>query len=406
MSLVKFLVIGAVLSVTLGELGKFPFGASSVAVSVLDLIVSFSLVCFLVWKLSTKERIHFPSVFKWLGLFWLVGVVSLLVSLTVLDAVSVATGSLYLFRFILFSSLLVVGYNLHKQKLINSNHLTTLFILVSVMLAVLGLIQLLIYPNFEDPPFFLTDFGFDPHRGRLTSTFLDPNFLGAYLSLNLGLVIYKLYRGGSQRWWVVISLLLAAILLTLSRSAYLLVVISSILIVIFARKQIHQVKSWLIPACLLILLAAVMVLNPVFSDRISGAVRLDKSSRERIESWGKGLAIAQVNLITGVGFNNIRAISDNLNLVKTYSPEGGHSGAGIDSSLLLVLASTGIVGLIIYLTFWVRCLTQLWSQKDLHSLVVASLIVGLLVNSQFINSLFFPSLMVWYFLMLGVTVEK
>ena len=90
----------------------------------------------------------------------------------------------------------------------------------------------------------------------------------------------------------------------------------------------------------------------------------------------------------------------NNNLIKTYSEDGGHSGAGVDSSLIFVLATTGVLGFLGYMYFWYKVLQDHFNLSSL-SLSVLSIFLGLLINSQFINSLFFPPLMFTLFFWLG-----
>lgn len=398
MYLVKFLFFGAIVSVALGELGQFPFGAST-SVGLTDILLALSVITFVVWKLSTKEKIALPTGSYWLITFYLVAVLSWSWSLTNLSAIEILPGGLYLIRFILYSQVLMIGFNLLTGGILSPQSLVRLMIGVAVVLSVLGLVQLGLYPNFEEPPFYLTEFGFDPHRGRLAATFLDPNFLGAFLVLSLGMVITNYLNVGKGLRIGIAMLLLLTIFLTLSRSAYLMMAVSVVVLSLVGHADLPRFKTVILVATVIILM---VFLFPQVRGRIGGILLVDASAVERFISWEKGITIFSHSPVLGVGFNNLRVVATQLNLINTYTTEGGHSGSGVDSSLLMVLATTGIVGFITYLAFWIENLRRLALTSSLTAKLILSLIIGLFLNSQFINSLFFPPLMLWYFLILAV----
>ncbi|MFH1694146.1 MAG: hypothetical protein ABH880_00035, partial [Patescibacteria group bacterium] len=74
-------------------------------------------------------------------------------------------------------------------------------------------------------------------------------------------------------------------------------------------------------------------------------------------------------------------------------PQGGHSGAGSDSSLLFVLATTGVFGLAAYLAIFTLAL-----QKNTCLLACLG---ALAVNSLFVNSLFYSAIMVFLWVLLA-----
>jgi len=389
MNLIKFLLFGTIVSTIFGELGRYPFGASGLAISIVDILVLLTNSCFWIWLIETQQTIYFPKSFKWLVGFWGVGLVSLIYSLTLFSTSEVITGSLYLVRFIFCSSLFLITYNLFKTENLNLKTLLQIIIDTGVTFAIIGIFQLMFFPDFE----FLTVFGYDPHIGRLTSTFLDPNYAGLYLCLILGLIIYKLKTDKSLVMWLMGTITLVSIILTYSRSAYLMLGVTLVGFILIYWEQI-SIKTKLVGGILAILLiVGLTVLFPRILDRIQGGLTVDRSASERLESWNNGWEIFKISPKIGVGFNNIRIAQQNLDLLKVYSAEGGHSGGGVDSSLLVVLSTTGIIGLIIYLIFWFKS----FSLKTEFSKLILVLMMGLIIGSQFVNGLFFIPLMVVYF---------
>lgn len=392
MQLVKFLIYGAGLSHILGAFGLFPFGSSSVAVYVADFLLILSILLFAIWIINTKQSIYIPSLFKLIILFWIVGAISLLWSLNFF-ALNGLLGGLYLVRFILYSAAMLIIYNLGQKSVVKLDSLINLFLTVGLALAVLGFFQYIFFADLER----LVEFGFDPHKSRLVSSFLDPNLTGAYLILTSSLALYKYLVAKQKKIWLVILLtLILAIILTFSRSAYLMLIISGFIFGILKWKKLILI--------LVIILILSSLLIPRFLDRVKGGLTIDNSAKERFETWRNGLYIFARSPVIGIGFNNLKIAQDQLNLFKPYSQDGGHGRSGIDSGIIFTLATTGVVGLTLYLLFWINLLKYLFVKKTTLSLIFFSLSLGLLVNSQFINSLFFPPIMLWVYSMVGISL--
>lgn len=82
-----------------------------------------------------------------------------------------------------------------------------------------------------------------------------------------------------------------------------------------------------------------------------------------------------------------------------------HSGAGIDNSLILILATAGIPGFAAYIFLLYKMFKlgfSRLSKSDMGLVLIISL-TGLLVNSMFINSLLYSFAMAWIFLLAGLT---
>lgn len=403
MNLILFLYITVFFSLVLGEFGQFPFGKSDFSISVTDILLTLNLCTALIWIIGIRKNLNLPRNFIYLNLFWAAGVLSLFFSFDL-------SGWFYLLRFVIYSSSLYLTYYMVKSGILSIYKFLTLVKITSVMLAFLGLIQLVVFPDLE----ILSDFGYDPHKYRVFSTFLDPNFLGVFLNFGLGLLIFELiskkFSGlmdfiKRNKSSVISSAVLAtAVILTLSRSAYLMLAIT--LVIILAIRSRKLLGAFFIAALILYLVF------PAFNARIQGAINIDRSAGERFFSWGKGLTIFQENPILGVGFNNIRTYSQRKNLLRVFSEDGGNSGAGIDSSLIFVLATTGFAGFAGFILFLLKIIADLipgftsggkvFYKSNFLSLPLFGLTLGLIAGSFFINSLFFPQVMFLWFSLLGV----
>lgn len=377
MNLVWFLTIGTILSLILGEFGRFPFGESVFAIRLTDLLLFITLFFLAIWQIGIKKKIVLPSHFKYIIFFWIIAFISLVFSGNL-------SGVFYFIRFIIYSLAFWLGYSLLASKIISFEKIVKIFLSAGLFLSFTGFLQLLIYPDFK----FLEQFGYDPHINRLSSTFLDPNFLGTFLNICLifSLFLYKKLK--DKRILLLTFIYFLAIIFTFSRSSYLMLGVEILLISFFLNKRLLLL--------IFILGIALLVFIPRVQERIIGGFSLDKSASERIESWQNGLDLFKRNPILGVGFNNLRTEFEKNNLTKVFSSGEGHSGAGVDSSLIFVLATTGIIGLFTYLSWWVLII-----KSGVNNYFILALILGLFINSVFINSLFFPPIMFTYFLILG-----
>lgn len=387
MNLIWFLTAATIFSITLGEYGQYPFGVTTLSISLTDFLLSLTLTFLSIWLTQVKVDLYLPKVFKVLMLFWLTGAVSLIFSGNL-------QGGLYLVRFVIYSLSFLLGYYLIKLKTVPPDRIPLIITQAALFFCLIGFGQLLLLPDLEQ----LSILGFDPHKSRLVSTFLDPNFAGVLINIGFILSIYLWNKNGEKLWLGMATIFLISLILTFSRSAYLML-LTALLMIGFLR--IRKLIFLMLVVFLVIYLSL-----PRFSERIEGIWKLDSSASERIDSWNKGVTIFQNNPILGVGFNNLSSAFEKYQLIKVFSKDGGHSASGIDSSLLTVLATTGILGLVSFLGFWVLVSVHLIkadriNKKDDFPIFLLTIIVSLFINSQFINSLFYPPNMLITYLLVG-----
>lgn len=385
MYLVWFLTVGAILSIVLGEFGQYPFGSTTLSISLTDLIVGIVMMLLLIWQVQTKTVPKSVPKFMWFFLvFWMICFISLAASLNF-------SGFAYLGRFLVYSSVVYLGYSLVQAKVSNILSIAKAIFVSGIILSLLGFIQLYFYPDLEP----LYRYGYDPHKNRLFSTFLDPNLLGSYLNIALLMGLFLFWKMKSRIILFFLCLIGVAVVLTFSRSAYLMLGVELFtFFAFFSRKVLVG-----------LLIAGVLttIFVPKVQQRIFGAFIVDTSASERIVSWQNGFYLISQNPILGVGFNNIRESQIENQLLRASQKETVNSGSGLDSSLLFVGATTGIVGMISFISIYGYFLYSLLKNlKNEHKLLAVCLIsacFGIVVNSQFVNSLFFtPIMLIWYVL--------
>src|SRR3989344_5442053 len=286
--------------------------------------------------------------------FGIVGVISLLIASFRLSLSEITIGAMYLLRWLVYSSL--AGVVIQSIKVLP---------VVGIGTAIIGILQYIIIPDVR----FLEAWGWDPHYYRIVGIFLDPGFTGLILVLTLIFIVINNYH---KFWWFVVYIALA---LTYSRASYLAFFTAFTWIS-------YQKKNWRYCTMSLLILGLTIVILPRVSS--GEGVKLERMSTvwARIASWRKAWEIFSDNPIIGVGFNTYR-------YAQKASPES-HAGAGSDSSILLVMATTGIIGLLYYLKY-LKALWKLSTQR----LALSTSLIAIFVHSFFLNSLFYPAVMLW-----------
>ncbi|MCL4386943.1 hypothetical protein M1307_00925 [Patescibacteria group bacterium] len=85
-----------------------------------------------------------------------------------------------------------------------------------------------------------------------------------------------------------------------------------------------------------------------------------------------------------------------------------HSGAGVSNSYLFILVTTGVIGFVLFLNFWIRIFKKLGVNRHSEFMrpVLLSSLVGVFTHAFFENTLFYPFIMIWIFILLGVYFQE
>jgi len=397
MKLVKLLLYFLLLTLPLGQLGRLPVAGGGVNLYLPDVLIPVIIFVWLGYALSIRKKLDLPPLSNFIFLFGFVALISLINGKRFIGMGEFTVSAMYLIRWALYAGIYFVVYDLIKENSNLKSQISNLLIFSGVVLALAGFVQLAVLPDFTtlDP-----SLGWDPHKNRLASTFFDPNFSGAYLVLTLTLIFSELlYKGFRGLKGLVLSIsgvvVFVALILTFSRSAWL------VFAVCMGVLGVLKSKKLLILALIAFLSAYALV--PRVQTRVAGGVDPDDSARARIVSWKDTFEIVKENPLMGVGFNTFRYAQGRYGLFDFRDPLGGRAGAGSDSSLLLVLATTGVVGLAAFLLLGFKALWPVWvGGLNPVSLAILAGFAGLLAGSNFINSLFYPWMMIWMWSMLAL----
>ncbi len=358
------------------------FSAFAVSLHPLDLVAGIFAIFFLL------GFFEIPKVYNHILFFVLSGVLSSLISLSFLPLTEVLLGSLYLIRFFSYSTVFIVVVNLIRTKRLSRVLIFDSLILVSVVVAAFGWIQYFWQPDLR----FLKFLGWDDHLSRLTGTFLDPTFMGAILVLGFVAVLTRLLGEKGDRYKLILAIIILAVTVafTYSRSSYLALVVGAIFTLLTHRKRIFTKIAFGISVFLLLIL---------FLPRPSSeGVKLERtfSIFAKVQNYKETFNIFATSPLLGIGFNNIcslrlRLFGDNF---------ASHSCYGSDSSLLLILATTGVIGFLLFINLLMQIYRNL--NEGIYASVLISSFLAILVHSLFANSLFYPWIMAWLFILLGV----
>ena len=218
--------------------------------------------------------------------------------------------------------------------------------------------------------------GWDPHIGRLLSTWFDPNYLGGLFSFLLVLMagIFSYSVPGSIKkvqdrirniskneiiFFGVTGLFFLALIFTFSRSALLTFAFPVFFLGIFYFRKIF------------VLSVLIVFLVLPFSDRamqrigdgLQSAVSVsedspiflpDPTARLRVENFSEGIQLVEENFWTGVGFNTIRL----------HRTENINSSGGFDSSLLTVFVTTGFFGFVAFLWLYFSIIKKIFFRNN------------------------------------------
>lgn len=362
-------------------------------------------ILFVVWLFNVLVRKKvFRSNILWMALvaFWVVSFLLNVWASTNYNSTELVSIWLYWTRFVLYSTCLPITWSVVNWYGETRRYLRW-FMIMGFILLILGFVQLAIFPDLR----FLVQYGWDPHIGRLVSTFLDPNFVGAVFLLFFAISFsmyfrYKKWDTKKAGWAVLSFLFLAGIALTLSRSAYVGLVAVFGLLAYFKDKRVLWIGF---------LVALLFVMSsPRIMQRIEGVFTVDETAAFRLESWQETIDIVEDNYLTGIGYNALSYEQFRRGIIVDMNQ---HSVGGSDSSYLTVWSTMGFIGLIFFVLILAIFISQSYymyikEKKDVAwKYIILGVIVGILgvmIHAQFTNSLFYVHILIPVWFLMGLVM--
>lgn len=323
------------------------------------------------WFLG-KSKFPFTLVWKWSWIVIVFWGFSLGVNWHFLGSNWLAA-SLYWWRVVLYGQW---GYGLSIMAKKTQWHFPFYRILIYLgwALTAFGIVQYLFLPDMR----FLFAFGWDDHYYRLIGTIFDPNYLGLIISLTMILLIAKPIP--YAKYFLVMSI--AALALTFSRGSYLA----------FSCGLLGYVwlsKRWKYFLIMFGLFMAVLLVPKPGGEGVN--LRRTYSIISRRESYLNAWNLFQQHPWFGIGFNAYKWVTG-TNVQSNGIPV---RPSGPDNSFLLILVTTGVIGMmpwLIYMGILSRFLVQ-------DAGLFSGLIV-ILIHSLVNNSWFYPWVMIWVYLLI------
>jgi hypothetical protein len=387
----KFLILGYLVVFPFGQLSRLPLGksfGSEVHLYLGDIFLGLAFAFWLGNKLLKGKNsglIKLP-LFNPLACFVFSAVLSLFFNFSRFSAGEILISGLYLVRWLVYAGLFLMVVDL-KQTFpeFQKKQLRKLLIVLGVFVAVFSLVQYVIWPDLRA----LSLVGWDPHYSRAVGTFLDPGFTGLILVLTLVLLVGK-ESVNKIIVWGLGGMVYLALALTYSRSSYLAFLIGMGVIA-----KVKKTPRLFIFASLLMLSTFLFLPRPP-----GGGGKLSRwySIEARINNWRQAIRIGWDHPVLGVGFNTYRYSQRDYGFLMPKEWQTSHAGAGADSSLLFVFATTGLVGLGSYLWLGGKMLVNINRQNQAISLAS---VLSVVCHAFFLNSLFYPWVMAWLWLILS-----
>lgn len=396
--------IASIFTIILGQLVRIPLGGGDASIIPNDLILPVLIIAWTwrqlsagSWKLP-RHSVTLPVLFVILSM-----ILSLVLNQSDYSRSQLFSGGLYLLRWLEYTAVLWLSFSFLRTR-IRSQHYLILIVWTGVALALLGFIQVKLFPDFS----FMVPQGWDPHVGRLLSTWFDPNFLAGYFALlapiTLAMALSKSWRQGW--WWLATLIMTLATVLTFSRSGYVGFIVGTAIVALSRSRVLLYLGG--------LALIATVLFVPRVQERVIGIRTIDETAQLRLVSYRHAATVITDHPWFGVGYNLYKYVQVRYGFLKDTQE---HSASGTDSSLLTVWVTTGVVGLAAYIWLLLTLLREAWRtwrDRSLPPLWQAfglglfAGFLGLFAHSQFVNGLQYPHIMqvMWLLVAMAIMVRQ
>ncbi|QQS38543.1 O-antigen ligase family protein [Candidatus Woesebacteria bacterium] len=379
---ISTIIIFSFLSIfALGQLIKLNIdvGGATLGIAPIDVLACIASLIYVLPKRKIDILVKIPSVFY-------VAFFSLLLSLNVVSLGGVIVGAMYFVRALTYYFFyLFLRENVSDDTQLREIIIKTL-VFIGLVIALLGLIQYVIYPDLTG----IVALGWDNHLYRLVGSFIDPGFTGLFLAFAILVGVYMQSITKDRRFVWIIGVMVIALLLTYSRASYL-ALLAGLAALFVANSNLRKITA--------VYAFIFMISIPLLPRPNSIGVKLERTGTvvHRINNYDETISIWRNNPVFGVGYNTLCAYKKEI-LKRT--DVGEHSCSGADSSLLLLLATTGVIGACAFVNDALKIIKASMFTKN--ALFTATLF-SLFVHSLFVNSMFYSWTMGWIGLIACVT---
>jgi exopolysaccharide production protein ExoQ len=388
----KYTLLAFMLSLSIGQYGSIPLANSSF-LYLHDIV----LVVLMLLSLPDLWNARHLKMLRPLVLFLIVIGISIVSVFPVTPIDEYVRGSLYALRLLCYSTVpILIAASVWKKE-----QLQHMLVFTGAITVMFGFLQLLFFPSLKP----LVGAGWDEHLNRMFGTMFDPNFFGMLAVLTYVMSCSFIFTWNKKRshvklnsWIFAVILSFVAVVLTYSRSAYAALVLSSLLFFI----KIKQTRVVMFFCLALLGLYLLIPQGPMDMNRITRVV----STVSRIQNWQTSIQYISERPLLGYGFNMLRSrIGQDLPVNQHGIVSRDRSG--LDSSMLFVFATTGLVGGVVFL-WWIVSQVYVYATHQDHIFGTAALssLTGALIFSMFNNGLFYPWILIWLMTLFGLAMRK
>lgn len=436
----SYIVFGNAITYNLAN--RFP-------VKVAEIFSLITIVVILINRFRKKEKILSFDKIDIKILIWLgIGLFSTIINAFIYDysISSMIYGTLYSVRIAHLLVLTSIIFDIFKKNKIETKKALNFILISYLIVSVIGFIQMIFFPIANDfyDVFYAIGIYYanpDPHIERLISTYFDPNFFSCCLLIPTIISLYLYSKDKDKKYLAYYIVYLVAIILTVSRSGLLGLFIVLALFILFnikiVKRKLHfEANTLKVILCTLIVSLVLYftgnfkainrieetlssmfnkeTINEVISnndnnstnnnqnsdntDSQNSSDKIDDSALARFKSWEFALDIMKKNPVVGIGFNMIGVHKDRLKMNENTAMQ-----YGVDSSLLLIAMTTGLIG-VCYFAYIVikycKMLIKNWNNiyaKSIIIILVSSFIVCNFNNLLFYILWLFPLLLIMKF---------
>ncbi len=322
----RILAIAIATSVLFGQFGRIELGNRLVNIYLHELgMIMWLVYQFMRFRFKTFQSIfHIPPLIYFV-VWMVIGFIATTPQFTFIQNV---LSALYPLRFILYVCFISSFTTWLYDNGINRSFGVSILYTFSVLLVGVSLLQYIFVKDLWS----MYPYGWDPHQFRVFATYLDVYVAAAILGL---LTLFWVYK----KKYVLAGALLVCLALTFSRSAYI-ALFASLIVYAFSH------KTYKLAVLLGVIFIGLIVIIP---KQWGEGVNLLRTSTigSRIADAKLGVQIWQTAPLEGHGYNHIRYVKEQMNLL--HLDDRSHSAASFHSSYLIILAATGVIGLVLFI---------------------------------------------------------
>jgi len=349
---------------------EFVFRGIRIPINMFEIILLVLSLIFIIKNINILSKYSLLIDFIYIFIF------SQLLALSIFGFSGILAGLIYGVRLLLF----VIFYLHLKNSQSVSKLLLSKLSAAIFFAAIFGWVQYFLFPDQRS----FVAWGWDDHLYRLVGTFFDPGFLGLILSLGVLINVNWYFKSKNIMDLVKTTFLTITMLFTYSRASYLALFLGLLVLMLGLKRMKYFFTT------IALLLGFILILPRPSSS----GVELERlySVFDRVGNYKETLTLVSKSPVFGLGINNIcKARGMFLSDTNPLS----HSCNGSDSSLLAIIAMSGVVGLFIFLNYLWKYYKNL-QKKD--RVFILSIALTTFIHSQFNNSLFYP----WIYFVLAV----